>query len=213
MDRRLSRNEQRKRNRSLVLRSARRVFLARGYHGATLERIAEEAGFSKGVMYSQFASKADLFLALLDARIKARAAENVKLVAGAVGDLGMAAFLEGGARVAREEPEWALLVIEFRVHAARDPELNERYAALHARTVDGIARLFTEVYEGAADEPPLPPRELAEALLAIDTGVALEQAANPSALKGSLVAERLTRLLTGPAVSSREASRKRRSVA
>ena len=111
----------------------------------------------------------------------------------------MAAFLEGGARVAREEPEWALLVIEFRVHAARDPELNERYAALHARTVDGIARLFTEVY--------------AEALLAIDTGVALEQAANPSALKGSLVAERLTRLLTGPAVSSREASRKRRSVA
>jgi AcrR family transcriptional regulator len=212
MARRLNRAERTERNRSLVLRSARRVFLARGYHGATLERIAEEAGFSKGVMYSQFASKADLFLALLDARIKARAAENAKLVEGAVGDHGMAAFLEGGARVAREEPEWALLVIEFRVHAARDPGLNERYAALHARTVDGIAHLFTQVYERAAEQPPLPPRQLAEALLAIDTGVALEHAANPNALKGSLVAEQLTRLLTGRA-SSREASRKRRRVA
>ena len=60
---RLTRAEQSERNRGLVLAAARRVFLARGYHGATLEQIADEAGFSKGVVYSQFESKADLFLA------------------------------------------------------------------------------------------------------------------------------------------------------
>ncbi len=54
MSTRLSRPEQTQRNRSLVLKAARQVFLARGYHGATLERIADEAGFSKGVVYSQF---------------------------------------------------------------------------------------------------------------------------------------------------------------
>src|SRR6266581_3253289 len=75
----MSRDEQVERNRQLVLAAARRVFLARGYAGATLDAIAEEAGFSKGVVYSQFDSKADLFLALLEARIAERAAENARL--------------------------------------------------------------------------------------------------------------------------------------
>jgi AcrR family transcriptional regulator len=44
--------------------------------------IAEEAGFSKGVVYSQFASKADMFLALLEARIAERADQNERLAAG-----------------------------------------------------------------------------------------------------------------------------------
>ena len=84
---RLSRTEQVGRNRALVLDAARRVFLARGYHAATLEQIAEEAGFSKGVVYSQFDSKADLFLALLEARISERAVENARLAESMPGDL------------------------------------------------------------------------------------------------------------------------------
>ena len=69
MTTRLRRPEQTERNREVVLSAARRVFLDRGYVGATLEAIAESAGFSKGVVYSQFGSKADLFLALLEERI------------------------------------------------------------------------------------------------------------------------------------------------
>src|SRR5947208_2818313 len=69
MTTRLRRPEMVLRNREAVLAAARRVFLDRGYAGATLELIAEDAGFSKGVLYSQFASKADLFLTLLHRRI------------------------------------------------------------------------------------------------------------------------------------------------
>ena len=76
---RLTRAEQGERNRGLVLAAARRVFLERGYAGATLEAIAEEAGFSKGVVYSQFAGKPDLFLALLEARIAERAEQNARV--------------------------------------------------------------------------------------------------------------------------------------
>ena len=47
---RLTRAEQNERNRALVLEAARRVFLARGYHAATVEEIADEAGFSRGVV-------------------------------------------------------------------------------------------------------------------------------------------------------------------
>ena len=63
---RLRRAEQVERNRGAVLEAARQVFIERGYAGASLEAIAEEAGFSKGVGYSQFGSKPELFFALLE---------------------------------------------------------------------------------------------------------------------------------------------------
>ena len=199
---RLRRVEQTERNRSLVLAAARRVFMDRGYHGASLEQIGEEAGFSKGVVYSQFDSKADLFLALLEARISERAHENAKLVEDAAGEHGVAALLDHVAKIARAEARWGLLVIEFRVHAARNGELNRRYAAAHARTVDGVAGVLAALHERAGTEPPLPPRELAELVLAIGAGLELEQAADPRALQGPLVLDLLTRLLTLPSRSA-----------
>src|SRR6476659_10034510 len=99
---RLTRAEQGERNRGLVLAAARRVFVAKGYAGATLEAIAEEAGFSKGVVYSQFEGKADLFLALLEGRIDARAAENERTVADLGGAEGVLALLENFDRDTRD---------------------------------------------------------------------------------------------------------------
>jgi AcrR family transcriptional regulator len=196
--RRLTRTEQTERNRARLLAAARRLFMARGYHGATLEQIAEEAGFSKGVVYSQFTSKADLFMTLLEARIEQRAAQNLELVEDLPGDQAIAALFENAARVARAEPKWGLLVIEFRVHAARDPEVNRRYAAAHARTLDAFTEVVATVYDRAGEEPPFEPRRMAELIMAVGAGTELEQAANPDALEGPFVAEMLTRLFTRP---------------
>jgi AcrR family transcriptional regulator len=184
MSPRLSRAEQNSRNRALLFAAARRVFLARGYHAATLEQIADEAGFSKGVVYSRFASKADLFLALLEDRIAERAAQNAALARDLAGTGDFAALLDLAQRAEREAPGWRLLVTEFRIHAARDAELNRRYAALHARTVEGIASVLVVISEQDAERLPVPPRQLAGLLLAIDTGLALELQADPDALGG-----------------------------
>jgi AcrR family transcriptional regulator len=180
MSLRLSRAEQNDRNRALLFAAARRVFLARGYHAATLEQIADEAGFSKGVVYSRFASKADLFLALLEDRIEERAAQNAAAAANLAGTGDFATLLDLAQQAEHAAPGWRLLVIEFRIHAAGDPELNRRYAALHARTVEGIARVLVRI----GGDLPCPPRQLAELLLAIEAGLALEQLANPDALGG-----------------------------
>jgi AcrR family transcriptional regulator len=128
------------RNRQLVLKAARRVFLAKGYEGSSLEAIAEEAGFSKGVVYSQFDSKADLFLALLERRISERAEQNQRVAAESAGSASVSALVRLAMRSFLEEPEWALLVAEFRVQAARDACLNSRYAKVHARTACSGAR-------------------------------------------------------------------------
>ena len=184
MSPRLSRAEQNDRNRALLLAAARRVFLERGYYAATLDQIADEAGFSKGAVYSRFASKADMFLALLEDRIAERAAQNARLAGELAGTGNFAALLDLAERAERGAPGWRLLVTEFRVHAARDPELNRRYAALHARTVDGVAQLFAEVSKEDARDLPFPPRQLAELWLTIETGRALEQIADPHAFDG-----------------------------
>ena len=158
MSPRLSRAEQNDRNRALLLAAARRVFLARGYYAATLEQIADEAGFSKGVVYSRFASKADMFLALLEDRIAERAGQNTELAARLAGTGDFAAVLDLALRAERTAPGWRLLVTEFRVHAARDPELNRRYAALHARTVDRLAAVLAAISANGADGLAFPAR-------------------------------------------------------
>ena len=192
----VSRVEQVERNRELVLAAARRVFLAKGYAGATVDAIADEAGFSKGVVYSQFESKADLFLALLDRRIDERAARNEAL-ARAGGDT-FASVLELGARLRRDEPEWALLVVEFRAHAARDAVLNERYARAHARTVDRLARLLDGVFERQGVPPAVPSRTAAELVLALASGAVLERTADPDALPVASVVEMMRRAVGLP---------------
>jgi AcrR family transcriptional regulator len=193
---RLSRAEQVERNRALVLDAARRVFLARGYHGATLEQIAEEAGFSKGVVYSQFESKADLFLALLEARISERAAENAWL-AGSLREGDLLTLIDHLTRGDQLTPGWLLLVIEFRVHAARDAGLSRRYAEAHARTVDALAEVLAAVGERDGQGLAVAPRRLAELMLALSTGATLEQAADPAALSGRAVAAQVAQVL-GP---------------
>jgi AcrR family transcriptional regulator len=208
---RLTRSERAGRNRALVLDAARQVFLARGYHGATLEQIAEEAGFSKGVVYSQFDSKADLFLALLEARISERAAENARLAVSLPGsEQGLLALVDHLARGDQATPGWLLLVIEFRVHAARDAELSRRYAAAHARTVEALAGVLTEVFARDGQALAAEPRRLAGLLLAFSAGATLEQAADPAALGGRAVAAELAQVLgplVGPAAPAPVAGR------
>src|ERR1700759_1262541 len=106
MPTRMRRVEQVERNRERVLAAAQRVFIARGYAGATLEAIADEAGFSKGVVYSQFGSKPDLFFALLEPRKELRAAHHRQAVAGLAGVEAFTALIRAGAEDAESEPGW-----------------------------------------------------------------------------------------------------------
>jgi AcrR family transcriptional regulator len=194
---RLRRTEQVERNRDLVLDAARRVFLEKGYAGASLDAIAEEAGFSKGVVYSQFDSKADLFLALLERRVTERSEENERLAGTMSGPEGVTALVQLGERAFEAEPEWALLVVEFRLQAARNPELNRRYAAVHARTVDRFARVLERMLgprpAGAAPAAV----DVAEVLLALGVGLHLERAVNPAAVRVAVVEQIMAAALAG----------------
>src|ERR1700683_5291089 len=111
---RLTREESRARTRELVLESASAIFRRDGFHQASIDEIAEEAGFSRGAVYSSFANKDELFLALHDREAQRR----VQLIAerlledGTLQDAALAA-----ARTFYERhlaaPGWSLLMAEF----------------------------------------------------------------------------------------------------
>lgn len=55
--------------RQQLLQAAQRVFVAHGYHGASMDEIAEVALVSKPVLYQHFPGKRELYLALLDSHL------------------------------------------------------------------------------------------------------------------------------------------------
>src|ERR1035438_10035189 len=72
---RLTRAESRANTRGRLLASARLAFARSGFHGASVDEIASEAGFSTGALYSNFEGKEDLFLVLMEREIDEHARE------------------------------------------------------------------------------------------------------------------------------------------
>lgn len=136
--------ERRERTRSALLEAAASVFAERGYHGATLDAIAERAGLSKGSVYHHFASKHELFGALLGERIGARLDDvraTASPAAAATSFLGRAG-----------DPRWAPLFFEFVAHAARDDAVRPAFTAWLRDTRAALAELVAERLGGEPDE-------------------------------------------------------------
>lgn len=178
-----------------MIEAARRVFLAEGYAGATLEAIADEAGFSKGVVYSQFDSKADLFMTLLERRIVERAAENERVSGKLSGEAALRAIVRAAERDAAAESGWSGVLIEFRLVASRDRALARRYAVAHAGALDMLAELLQGIHVRAQLQPAFPVQTMAELIMAVGAGIALERAANPDALPSRALEQMLVHAL------------------
>ncbi len=77
--------------RDRILDAAAKVFAAEGFAGATIDAVGQAAGFTKGAVYSNFESKDELFLALLDREFELRGAQIATVLDGSGGDTGFAA--------------------------------------------------------------------------------------------------------------------------
>src|ERR1700742_3268755 len=117
---RLTRAESQARTRTQLLRTARELFLRDGYLATSLDKVAEDAGFSKGAVYSNFRRKDELCLAVLDEIRAERAAEIAGLLAAPDADERLRRFEEWAERVIGD-PQWTALEFEFAVQARRDP--------------------------------------------------------------------------------------------
>jgi AcrR family transcriptional regulator len=96
--------------RNLLIEAGLRLFAERGLELATLDDVAQSAGFTKGAIYRQFPSKGAFLLALFEQ---------------------YAAVARAGTG-ARQAPWFVPLTIQFAAHAMRDPLLRRRFAIVLA---------------------------------------------------------------------------------
>src|SRR3954465_6094287 len=67
---RLTRAERREQTRQELLTAAEECFVTGGFHATSVEQVADRAGYTKGAVYSNFASKEDLFFAIYERRVE-----------------------------------------------------------------------------------------------------------------------------------------------
>jgi AcrR family transcriptional regulator len=183
------------RTRDALIGAAAKVFLARGFQGASLREIASEAGLTTGAVYSNFDGKADLFLAVLEEKLDPRLA--VMYEAGRRAPqrrLGAAVGREFAAYV-RQRRRWLTLLIEFWAQAARDPKLRPKFAERHGKLRSAIADVLTERADRLGRPLALPAEQLATVLIALTNGMAVEQLADPHGVPKDLYGRALDLLL------------------
>jgi AcrR family transcriptional regulator len=170
-----TRAEKQVQTRAQLIDAAAHVFARRGFQAATVEEIAERAGYSHGAVYSNFAGKEELFLAVFERYMSQRIEEVAQAseVEGAFPERARAAADQWMERFG-EDRETFLLHLEFMIHAARNPKLSkqlgERMAVLRLEVERRIAERATET-----EIPlPLPAADLALILRALGIGLAVE---------------------------------------
>jgi AcrR family transcriptional regulator len=197
---RLTRDQQKAQTRARLLEAAGSVFAQRGYHDASVEEVAEEAGFSKGAVYSNFASKEDLFAALLEQRCRRSlleleaALDQERLTPARLRQLGDALSAQ-----LRQDEQWTLLFMEFWTRSVRDPGLRPKFAAIWQEARAGLAGLIARHAEQAGVSLPVPPVQLASAAMALSNGLGLQLLADPDRVPSKSLGNALALLFPGVA--------------
>src|SRR5438309_5825862 len=116
----LTPERRRQMTRDALIAAAADVFAQKGFYGASLEEIAEAAGFTRGAIYSNFGSKDELLLAVIDMFIDRQIAAFSEVVQGQAGAdrvanaMAAAAVWEKSSSLA---PNWSALSLELRLSA------------------------------------------------------------------------------------------------
>lgn len=194
--RRSRREERKQETRAELIEAAATVFARRGFHGASLDQIAQEAGYSTGALYWHFKGKDDLFLAVYEAQTAARVRDVEKFREHTEGDLPQQARAYADQFMARlhDDPEFLVLTLEFLVHAWRNPPLREAFSHRVAWGRLLAARMLQEETERTGYELPMPAEDLATVLRELGVGLGLAKLADPEAIPDRLFGDFVERL-------------------
>ncbi len=166
-----------------LLKAAYRIFARDGFEAARIDDIATEAGYTRGAFYAHFASKEDLFFALV---------EDQSLQALEVIRAAMAECTTERERMETlrdyyigklSDRRWSVLILEFKLYALRHPGRRAKLAAAY-RSVRAKMQWGEVVGLCAEDLGPTPEeREMKRiALQVMLQGLVLELAYDPATI-------------------------------
>jgi TetR/AcrR family transcriptional regulator, transcriptional repressor of aconitase len=155
--------EQRRRQ---ITEGARRAFGAHGYAGATVAVLERQIGLSRGVVFSYFPSKLDLFVALAQE-------DQGRLI-----ELWLERGWEGVVRhIVEDDPEWIGAYLDASRMLRTDPELRERWRTLNPEGQAALEAHYTRLQETGEIRGDVSLDTLGRFLGIVFDGIAVQQAA------------------------------------
>lgn len=161
-----------------ILAAAAHVFARHGYNGATLDDVAAEAGLTKGALYWHFASKNDLFLALMEDNIR-RQVEQLPAIVAQMRDVeSLTAILQSSLIACIDQQDWPRLMMEFATFS-RDPVASKRMRELSRLSDDVGAQATSQAQHDGRVANNLDPRAVQLLFTAVIRGLLMTWLINP----------------------------------
>ena len=190
--------------RSRILAAAAHNFERDGYVGARLRRLATDAGFTKGAVYSHFGSKPDLFGQVCAARLTHGERDLVDALSPILSscerpdDL-MRNISEKLTEILLEDAPWQVILAEFRALARRDAEIAKAYSKLQSQRIAQLAELMTQygVLDHIESADAANPRSLAVVVLRLVNVLALEFSVASAVIDRQVITDVIERAIRG----------------
>ena len=163
-----------------LLEAAALIFARDGFHGASLDDIAATAGFTKGAVYSNFKSKEDLLLALMDRHMEQQFDEIVGSLD--TEERTQEQQLPSIARTVIDhmwDDDWTMLWLEFVLYAARNPEAQAKIQKLVRKSREQIVDLIEKEYGYTGKEPKYSSEQVAIITTAMFDGLGVYHLVEP----------------------------------
>jgi AcrR family transcriptional regulator len=143
---RMTQERRRERTRNLLLDAAKEVFALKGFEGASLDEIAEAAGYTRGAIYKHFGSKEELFLAVNKRFNEQFLREFVDTIdpTTPIEELDLASMAKRWHDMQYSDPLEFGLGLEFNLFVLRHPEAMDRVAKQRLDLAQMIADFIDE---------------------------------------------------------------------
>ncbi|WP_290513504.1 TetR/AcrR family transcriptional regulator [Aeromicrobium sp.] len=168
---RVSRADRQAQTRERLIEVARDMFLRDGYAATSVDKVAVQAGFSKGAVYSNFSGKEELCMAVLD-NIHEEQIEGVVSAFSVNTDLdGRIEAFAAWAREGLGQPRWTALEVEFAAIARQSPYVAKALVDRHREIRAAIAGLVRQVTAEAGLGDAVDADQAATVLLSLGIGL------------------------------------------
>ncbi|NKY58439.1 TetR/AcrR family transcriptional regulator [Nocardia flavorosea] len=201
--RRLTRTESKARTRQRLLDAAARTFARKGYGAASVDEIAEAAGYSVGAVYSNFGSKEHLFTELMSNRVTDRVGEAARIVADTetTAEERMGALGRMLIEIADKDQDLAPLQAEFWLYAVRNPATMDLLAERTSPAHEGVRALVEDSLRRRDIGGSAESEALATVVLALFQGLVRQRRIDPNRVPDELFGSALTWLFEGIAAT------------
>lgn len=166
--------DRRAQTRNALLEAAAREFSTYGYANVTLERVASQAGYTRGALYHLFANKEDLALAVVRWVEETWSAEVGELASAEADPVAaLTAIARGHAIYCRRDIARVMMTLRVEFAGQDHPVGRAIAESLDPLTAD-CAELIAAARTSGAIPPGPPPREMASAYLVVLEAVGIE---------------------------------------